>query len=233
MAHRFVRSLRGTLNYLALQQSKPVGNVFQSSSRTYVAEMRKSAFEGNILRLIRNEIQYELDRSPPLQPTSEFHAFKVDERPGEQWIRLSRKFGENEEIKVEVTMFDGSLPIKKTSDIATEDDVQLHITIIVDIFKGEDNDVLEFVCSAWPNSIEIRKVFTRGHNRIKIQPYTGPGFKELDDELQDSLYDFLEARGINDELAEYLHQYMKNKDKTEYIRWMETLKSFVEKNPKN
>lgn len=58
-------------------------------------------------------------------------------------------------------------------------------------------------------------------------------FRELDDELQDSLYDFLEARGINDELAEYLHQYMKNKDKTEYIRWMETLKSFVEKNPKN
>ncbi|CAI9786808.1 unnamed protein product [Fraxinus pennsylvanica] len=229
MAHRFVRSLRGTLNYLALQHSKPVSNVFQSSSRTYVAEMRKSAFEGNILRLIRNEIQYELDRSPPFQPTSEFNAFKVDERPGEQWINLSKKFGENEEIKVEVTMFDGSLPIKKAGDIATEDDVQLHITIIVDIFKGEDNDVLEFVCSAWPNSIEIRNVFTRGHNRIKIQPYMGPGFKELDDELQDSLYDFLEARGINDELAEYLHQYMKNKDKTEYIRWMETVKSFVEK----
>lgn len=195
--------------------------------------MRKSAFEGNILRLIRNEIQYELDRSSPFQPTSEFNAFKVDERPGEQWINLSKKFGENEEIKVEVTMFDGSLPIKKAGDIATEDDVQLHITIIVDIFKGEDNDVLEFVCSAWPNGIEIRNVFTRGHNRIKIQPYMGPGFKELDDELQDSLYDFLEARGINDELAEYLHQYMKNKDKTEYIRWMETLKSIVEKNPKD
>lgn len=53
--------------------------------------------------------------------------------------------------------------------------------------------------------------------------------RELDDELQDSLYDFLEARGIGDELAVFLHEYMRNKNKTELIRWMETVKSFVEK----
>ena len=29
--------------------------------------MRKSAFEGNILRLLRNEVQYELQRSTPTQ----------------------------------------------------------------------------------------------------------------------------------------------------------------------
>ena len=53
--------------------------------------------------------------------------------------------------------------------------------------------------------------------------------RELDDKLQDSLYDYLEIRGINDELAAFLHSYMKNKDKTEFIRWMGTVKSFVEK----
>lgn len=36
-------------------------------SRSYISDMRKSAFEGNILRLLRNEIQYELERSPPVQ----------------------------------------------------------------------------------------------------------------------------------------------------------------------
>lgn len=40
------------------------------SVRTYISEMRKSAFEGNMLRLLRNEIQYELDRSPPNQVPS-------------------------------------------------------------------------------------------------------------------------------------------------------------------
>lgn len=54
-------------------------------------------------------------------------------------------------------------------------------------------------------------------------------YRELDDELQDSLYEFLEARGVHDELAVFLHKYMKNKDKTEFVRWMGTVKSFIEK----
>uniref|UniRef100_A0A2P2JES1 Uncharacterized protein MANES_11G064600 n=1 Tax=Rhizophora mucronata TaxID=61149 RepID=A0A2P2JES1_RHIMU len=33
-------------------------------TRSYVSEMRKAAFQDNILRLLRREIQYELDRLP-------------------------------------------------------------------------------------------------------------------------------------------------------------------------
>ncbi|GFZ17235.1 mitochondrial glycoprotein family protein [Actinidia rufa] len=162
--------------------------------------MRKSAFEGNLLRLLRNEIHYELEHSPPSQPVPEFNSFTVDERQGEQWIRLS-----------------------------AEEEVTLHITLIVDIYKGEGNEVLEFVCSAWPDSIEIRKIFMRSRDQMAGQPYMGPGFKGLDDELQESLYEFLEARGIDDDLAAFLHEYMKNKDKTEFIQWMGTVKTFIEK----
>ena len=53
-------------------------------------------------------------------------------------------------------------------------------------------------------------------------------FRDLDDELQESLYEFLETRGIDDDLAIFVHEYMKNKDKTEFIRWMGTVKSFIE-----
>lgn len=36
--------------------------------RTYISEMLlQSAFQANILRLLRNEIHYEFDRSPPNQ----------------------------------------------------------------------------------------------------------------------------------------------------------------------
>ncbi|KAE9467707.1 hypothetical protein C3L33_00388, partial [Rhododendron williamsianum] len=231
MAYRLLRPLRRTLLSPLRSHSKTLVPHQQPSFslRTYVTEMRKSAFEGNILRLLRNEIQYELDRSPPFQPVPEFNSFSVDERPGEQWIRLNKNFGENEEIKVEVTMFDGSVPVKKTGNLTTEEDVTLHITLIVDIFKGEGSKVLEFVCSAWPDSVEIQKVFMRGRDQMAGLPYTGPGFKELDDELQNSLYKFLEARGVNDDLAVFLHGFMKNKDKTEFIRWMGTVKSFIEK----
>ncbi|KAL0354857.1 UNVERIFIED_CONTAM: hypothetical protein Sradi_3932600 [Sesamum radiatum] len=69
MAHRLVRGLRGAVRNLVLlrQQSEPINHFLKSSTRNYVPEMRKSAFEANILRLIRNEIQYELDRSPPAE----------------------------------------------------------------------------------------------------------------------------------------------------------------------
>lgn len=52
-------------------------------------------------------------------------------------------------------------------------------------------------------------------------------FSDLDDELQTSLYDFLEMRGINDELAVFLHKCMQHKSKNEYIRWMGSVESFV------
>ncbi|XP_057794935.1 uncharacterized protein At2g39795, mitochondrial-like [Salvia miltiorrhiza] len=226
MAHRLVRGLRGAVRTLVFHQPPKPLTQFLTPTRNYVNDMRKSAFEGNIARLIRSEIQYELDHSPPSVPIPEFNSFKVDELPGEQWIRLSRKFGEDEEIKIEVTMFDGSVPMKMHDD---KEDVKLHVTLIVDVMKGKDGDILEFVCSGWPGCIEIRNVFIRGQGRLKGRPYMGPQFKELDDELQDSLYDFLEARGVDDELAEFLHAYMRYKDKNEYIRWMESMKTYIQK----
>ncbi|KAL1221030.1 hypothetical protein V5N11_012293 [Cardamine amara subsp. amara] len=196
------------------------------SSGSYVSEMRRSAFEGNILRLIRSEIQSELDHSPPLQPEDRFGPFTVDERPGEQWISLRRKFGDKEDIKIEATMFDGSVPSSKSAS-SDPDDVQLHITFIVNISKG-DGETFEIMCSAWPDTIQISRFFVRKSSKNSPNAYTGPEFQEMEDELQDSLYRFLEERCISDDLAEFLHRYMKNKDKAEYIRWMETVKSYVE-----
>ena len=41
-------------------------------------------------------------------------------------------------------------------------------------------------------------------------------------------YNFLETRGIDDDLAIFLHEYMKNKDKTEFIQWVGIVRSFIE-----
>ncbi|KAK6263753.1 hypothetical protein SCA6_019187 [Theobroma cacao] len=213
------------LKALLLHQHLQPTSLF--TTRNYISDMRKAAFQGNILRLLRNEIQYEHERCPPKQPITGFNSFIVDDRPGEQWIRLKRKFGEKEDIRIEATMFDGSIPVSDSERVG--DNVQLHITFIVNISKGDDNNVLEIMCSAWPDAIVIKKLFVRGHNRTPAHPYIGPEFKELDDEMQDALYEFLEERGINDELAIFLHEYVKNKDKTEFIRWLGIVKSFIEK----
>ena len=40
---------------------------------------------------------------------------------------------------------------------------------------------------------------------------------------------FLQEREVDDELAEFLHDYMANKEKMELLRWLKTVESFVEK----
>ncbi|CAA7020006.1 unnamed protein product [Microthlaspi erraticum] len=196
------------------------------SSGSYVSEMQKSAFERNICRLIRNEIEYELDHLPPLQPPRSYGPFSVEERPGEQWISLKGKFGEEEDIKIEATMFDKSVPTSKSTK--TEPEFILHITFIVNITKGTAGETLEIMCSAWPDNIEISKLCIRKGVKSSPSSYNGPEFEELDDELQEALYQYLEKRGISDDLAVFLHKYMKNKGKGEYVRWMESVKSYVE-----
>ncbi|XP_023004841.1 uncharacterized protein At2g39795, mitochondrial-like [Cucurbita maxima] len=220
-SHKALMSQAHRLNPIPFPPENP--RVLFKTLRHYISEMRRSAFEGSILRLLRNEIRYELERHPPDQPVTKFGAFTIDERPGEQWIRLEREYGENENIKIEVTMFDHART-------PPGEDVLLHITIIVNINKRDSSEVLEIMCSAWPNDLEIDRLLTRRGEKMPAQPYAGPEFKELDDDLQNSLYDYLEARGVDDQLAVFLHKYVKNKDKTEFIRWMETVKAFIEIN---
>ncbi|CAK7336284.1 unnamed protein product [Dovyalis caffra] len=149
-------------------------------------------------------------RKVQFKPVTKYESFTIDDLPGQQWIRLKRKFRENEEVKVEATMFDGAVPIPKSGVPGIKEDVLLHITLIVNISKG-DGDVLEIVGSAWPDSIEITNLLARRSDNTSPKAYDGPEFKELDDEFQDTLYEFLEARGINEEMAAFLHEYMRNK----------------------
>lgn len=76
---RFVRCLRRTVFSSSIVNRNPKIGIPTNqnpkflishrclSSGSYVSEMQRSAFQGNIVRLIRNEIEYELDHSPPLQ----------------------------------------------------------------------------------------------------------------------------------------------------------------------
>ncbi|GFS42602.1 hypothetical protein Acr_00g0080810 [Actinidia rufa] len=159
--------------------------------------LRKSPFESNVLRILRNEIVYQSEYAPPHQPATEFHAFTVEDRPGEQCVTLRGKFGENETIKIEATMFDGGVMLPKAGDDtdSTTEDMCLHISLLVDISKGEEH-VLGFICSSWPDHIEIQKVYIVRCDGSLTQPCMGPNFRDLDKKLQSALLELLKARGL-------------------------------------
>lgn len=113
-----------------------------------------------------------------LQPDKTFNAFMVEDRPGEQFVTLRGRSTIDENIKIEATMFDGYAivsPNSKGED--TEPNTQLHISLLVDISKSEGGDRLEFVCSAWPERLEIQKFYVIGLDRTLSRPYMGPDFR--------------------------------------------------------
>ncbi|TXG50103.1 hypothetical protein EZV62_025978 [Acer yangbiense] len=64
-------------------------------------------------------------------------------------------------------MFDGSIPVSKAG--GPGQDVKLHISLVINILKG-DGEVLEFLCSAWPDSIEITNLFVQGNDKKPSWP---------------------------------------------------------------
>ncbi|KAK4600640.1 hypothetical protein RGQ29_010335 [Quercus rubra] len=219
-----IRTAQRTL----LRSSSSSSFLFQPT-RPYSSDaITKSPFESNILRILRTEINYQFDYAPPHQAATKFDSFSVQDRPGKQLITMSGKFGDTENVKIEATMFDGCVAVPKLGDESSGQDFALHLSLIVDISKGDGLDELEFVCSAWPNFLEIQKVYMLRRDALLAMPYLGPDYRKMDAKLQKALKEYLEARGVNDELAVFLHEFMVNKDRTELIRWLGNVKTFVE-----
>ena len=57
------------------------------------------------------------------------------------------------------------------------------------------------------------------------EPYVGPQFANLDEDLQVLLERFLEERGIDTRLALFVPEYIEWKEQQEYVRWLESKSS--------
>ncbi|KXG36169.1 uncharacterized protein At2g39795, mitochondrial [Sorghum bicolor] len=203
-----------------------------SSSSSVVAPLR-SPLDDRLLRLLRSEITYLAERRPPYPLPSSFKSFAVEDRPGEQWVRLratrTSAGAGAEEVKVEATMFDGAAePVPDDAPLfrrveSLERGPRLHLSLIVEVTRGDR--VLGFICSAWPDDLAVRHVLT-----LRAGGSAGRGgrdFEKLGAEEREAVTKFLKEREVDDELAGFLHDYMANKEKMELLRWLKTIESFL------
>jgi len=59
-------------------------------------------------------------------------------------------------------------------------------------------------------------------------PTAGPVFDELADPLRDAFAAYLEERGVNEDLGEFVRHALYDKEQREYIGWLEKVGGFVE-----
>uniref|UniRef100_A0ACD5Y704 Uncharacterized protein n=1 Tax=Avena sativa TaxID=4498 RepID=A0ACD5Y704_AVESA len=204
-------------------------------SRHYMSDMRRSAFLDRLLRSLRSEISFcRAEPAPPPPPL--VAQFTVDDRPGEQWVRLRRAFpsseGGDEEVKVDATLVDGAVAPTRSGAVAEDGGPpRMHISVHVEVSRPARPDLaLSFECSAWPEEMDVERVFpVRRSVPTPEQQYMGRHFRELDEEMQSAMRDYLEERGVNDELAAFLHMYMENKEQREIVRWLKNVECFLKK----
>ncbi|KAF0905739.1 hypothetical protein E2562_008810 [Oryza meyeriana var. granulata] len=160
-------------------------------------------------------------------------SFGVEDRPGEQWVRLRATRGaQDEEVKVDATMFDGAAvpppdaPLFRRVE-SLERGPRLHLSLIVEVSRADR--VLGFICSAWPDELVVRHILTLRDADGSSASNGGRDFVKLEARERESVRKFLQEREVDDELAEFLHEYMANKEKMELLRWLKTVESFVEK----
>eukprot|EP00210_Caulerpa_lentillifera_P002750 g2629.t1 len=57
--------------------------------------------------------------------------------------------------------------------------------------------------------------------------YSGPAFNELDETLQDTFNNWMEERGIDDVLGDYLVQKLHDIEQKHYMKWLESTQRFI------
>ncbi|XP_077241362.1 uncharacterized protein At2g39795, mitochondrial-like [Tasmannia lanceolata] len=201
---------------------------FASSAKSVKAEDRlKRILEAEIIHEEESGVLDEKSDTPKGFP------FEIIDNPGEQTITLKRDF-EGESIQVEVHKPDLAEEEEEedddneSGDDDEESSSQLNISLIVKIAKGEGTS-LEFCCTACSTHITVDSMQMK---RPEVSPdqiaYEGPDFSDLDEQLQKAFYKYLDVRGINSSLTDFLQDYMMNKDGREYLGWLKNMKKFIE-----
>eukprot|EP00252_Welwitschia_mirabilis_P017148 TRINITY_DN3805_c0_g1_i1.p1 TRINITY_DN3805_c0_g1~~TRINITY_DN3805_c0_g1_i1.p1 ORF type:complete len:250 (-),score=28.67 TRINITY_DN3805_c0_g1_i1:244-993(-) len=193
----------------------------------------KPKAEEKLVRVLQSEIEAaeEGNALTEVAPEVSIH-FEVVDTPGFCSVIFKRKY-RNEEITVEALPTGGGseedvYEEEEEGDRRNDDGIQ--VSFIISVTKG-DGPFLEFSCTANSDEVMIEEFALKEpledpYDRVL---YEGPNFQDLDEKVQRGLYKFLEVRGITTDLANYLSEYMIQKESNEYIRWLKNLKAFVQK----
>ena len=180
--------------------------------------------------------------------------FELHETKGDAEVTLTRKFGDNDAEEVTVTFIAQEDPYEEddfddedfdidaeAEDGTTEDDDvdglnddedAITISFNVVVSKTDGSAYLDFDCLTDGEIIEIRHVGFEAfdeENPVIGTTYSGPNFEDLEESVQDKFHDYLEERGINADLANYIIEAHLDKEQREYTSWLERVAHFVKK----
>ena len=109
------------------------------------------------------------------------------------------------------------------------------VDFLVWINKSSSRGGIVYECSSVEGEIHVNNIiYSDNFNQLEEaiitmnrDLYRGPDFMTLDDELQDSLHDFLSELGIDEDMATFVETYSLDKDQRLYMEWLKNMKDMV------
>ncbi|KAI3977758.1 hypothetical protein MKX01_039821 [Papaver californicum] len=246
------RNYTSTIFTTPLKTSTTISSVTSSSNlfRTisipihhHFSALAKKRYDSddNLLRVIESEIDDAVEEALDLEVAEaprEF-PFKIVDNAGEGIITLTRDY-QGEEIEVTVLKPDLSGDYEEDQEEGQDDqEVDQNneekeeesgsgcVDLVVSV-KKKIGPTLEFLVMVEADEITINNLAYKNPNvSDEAIAYEGPEFKSLDEDLQKACHTYLEVRGINSSIANFLFDYMVNKEHKEYTAWLKNLKNFV------
>ena len=115
-----------------------------------------------------------------------------------------------------------------------EDDEEAALHFIVNVSKGDGSEMLEFSCATDGETVEVRNVryesladAEEDDADLLAASYPGPNYDELDEAVQEEFHRYLEARGVDHVLANYIAELHVHKEQELYTDWISKVRGFV------
>ncbi|KAJ6717437.1 MITOCHONDRIAL GLYCOPROTEIN FAMILY PROTEIN-LIKE [Salix purpurea] len=193
---------------------------------------KPAAVDNLLLRYLKEHYVEVSKMNPPpkVNPPSEFSIVK-SALDGNGPV-LTRTYG-TEEIKLSVMRMAYAVPGGVEDDENDEDMNQLFLH--VDVSKPGQDKSLHFLCGLYPDALGVHSVSLRpkldSAEFLEVTAtYSGPHFAELDERMRDAFHGFIEERGVDEKLFNFLQAWLYVKEHRSLMRWFKTAGAYINEN---
>ncbi|KDQ58333.1 hypothetical protein JAAARDRAFT_99398, partial [Jaapia argillacea MUCL 33604] len=228
--------------------ARPASRAFSVSARAF----GEGATDVALSQKLAEELKYEKEAATEADPDF-LKAFKaqgiwqIEDVAGNDEVTLTRQFG-NETIRLVFSIADIQQPQEAEFDEEegeqeeTDEEAPIHsypIRCSLSVTKGNGPGALNIdaMCQdgsfivdniSFYNDAKVGTELTADADWKRRGLYIGPQFETLDVSVQEEFEKFLQERGVNDSLALFVPEYSEHKEQSEYVKWLENVKKFVE-----
>jgi len=202
-------------------QAKPALSVFSN------ARLNSSLAESLQKELKHEQGEQEVDQEFLDIQKLVLKSFKLQDNVGEGVVKLTREH-KNETIEV---VFDCQDVEEEEAEAEEGEDPELDVGVNFEVIisKPSANARLIAQCLGTAEGTSIRNVRHLPLDKPvdDVEGYTGPTFEDLDEELQEGIAHYLEARKIDSDFGYFVLAYATDKEQREYVNWLNKVHDFV------